>query len=42
MLIAISFFFDSRIGEGLETCIPNLETLVLTNNGMQDLVSSTM
>ncbi|XP_028391950.1 U2 small nuclear ribonucleoprotein A'-like [Dendronephthya gigantea] len=26
-----------RIGEGLETCLPNLETLVLTNNSMQDL-----
>ena len=31
------YFCFSRIGEGLETCIPNLETLVLTNNGMQDL-----
>lgn len=26
-----------RIGDGLETCLPNLETLVLTNNSMQDL-----
>lgn len=26
-----------RIGEGLETYLPNLETLVLTNNNMQDL-----
>lgn len=32
-------FVFSRIGEGLETCLPNLETLVLTNNSMQDLVS---
>ncbi|XP_046864115.1 U2 small nuclear ribonucleoprotein A'-like [Xenia sp. Carnegie-2017] len=26
-----------RIGEGLATCLPNLETLVLTNNSMNDL-----
>ena len=26
-----------RIGEGLETCLSNLETLVLTSNNMQDL-----
>lgn len=26
-----------RIGEGLETCLPNLESIVLTNNSMQDL-----
>lgn len=32
-----SVFSCRRIAEGLEQGIPNLETLVLTNNGLQEL-----
>ena len=32
-------FLCSRIAEGLEQCLPMLETLVLTNNNLEKLVS---